>query len=200
MEKTILLASTSPRRRDLLEEAGYTIVVVQSAYTETNDFTRTPEAVVMCQAEGKALQYIVPTEDTLSTTTSAISDLTCPVIGADTVVVLGTTILGKPSDAVEAMAMLKALSGREHRVLTGVSIRYKELIDTFYVETRITFRKLTDTEIVDYVAGGSPMDKAGAYGLQDIGDTWVTAVEGSTSNVVGLPMEAVNARLLLITA
>ena len=194
MKKRIFLASASPRRRQLLEDGGYNVILVKSSYEESNNFTMPPADLVMLQAREKAKAAILP----------EALDIGCSdeeaalVIGADTVVVLGDLILGKPRDSKEAIRMLESLSGRSHSVLTGVAIRYGAMTDIFYAETVITFKSLTPTDNTDYVSTGSSLDKAGAYGLQDIGKLWATAVTGSFTNVVGLPMEDIEKRIALL--
>lgn len=200
MKKRIFLASASPRRRQLLEDGGYNVILVKSSYEESNNFTMPPADLVMLQAREKAKAAILPE----ALDTECADDIGCSdeetalVIGADTVVVLGDLILGKPRDSKEAIRMLESLSGRSHSVLTGVAIRYGAMTDIFYAETVITFKSLTPTEITDYVSTGSSLDKAGAYGLQDIGKLWATAVTGSFTNVVGLPMEDIEKRIALL--
>lgn len=183
----IYLASSSPRRRELLEKAGYKIEIIKSGYDEKNEVKNAASDMVMEQARGKA----VATEEKYRE--EGI------VIGADTIVVLDGNIMGKPTDEKEAFSMLRALSRRTHEVITGVSLISGNLEDTFYVSTLISFREVSDAEIEEYIATGSPMDKAGAYGLQDIGDAWMQSMKGSLSNVIGLPMEAVEKRLKLFT-
>lgn len=176
---TVYLASASPRRRQLLTEAGCAVRVVPSSYREPNELVSDPRRMVMDQALGKARgadpQY---RQRGL-------------VLGADTIVVLDGRCLGKPADAAEAVQMLRDLSGREHEVITGAAFLRDDEEKVIAVTTVITFHKLREEQIAAYVATGSPLDKAGAYGLQDLDDTWIARVKGSYTNVVGLPMEAV---------
>jgi len=111
-----------------------------------------------------------------------------PVLAADTVVVLGEEILGKPRDEADARRMLRLLSGRVHRVITGVAIRWRGKEQIVSVSSRVVFRDLSEREIADYVASGEPSDKAGAYAVQGLGGALVSAVHGSVSNVIGLPI------------
>lgn len=179
----IYLASASPRRKTLLEKDGYNIKIVKSSYDELNTPGVLPHNLVMEQALGKAKgtdeKY---REDGV-------------VIGADTIVVLDNEILGKPKTEKEASEMLHKLSGRTHEVVTGVALLKDDLEDVFFISTKINFYAVNDGMIEKYIETGSPMDKAGAYGLQDLGETWLESVNGSISNVIGLPMEAVNIRL-----
>lgn len=117
------------------------------------------------------------------------------VLAADTIVIVGRTALGKPRDAADARRMLRLLSGRTHRVITGVAIARARTIHTARAITRVTFRRLSRAEIERYVASGDPADKAGGYGIQNAAALFVTEIHGSWTNVVGLPMEIVH-RLL----
>ena len=117
------------------------------------------------------------------------------MLGADTIVVDGAEILGKPKDAADAKSMLQRLSGKTHAVITGVCLIKNSIAETFYHETRVTFYPLSAAEIDAYVATGEPMDKAGAYGIQGRGCTLVERIEGDYFNVVGLPIAAVTRAL-----
>ncbi len=139
-----------------------------------------PERYVVRLAEGKARAVWRPGTRAL---------------GADTVVVLGSQVLGKPQGPSHARRMLRSLSGRGHRVLTGVALFDGDSCDTLCEETQVRFRRLEDDEIESYVAGGEPLDKAGAYGIQGAAARFVESVNGSHSNVVGLPVEQVLAML-----
>ena len=110
------------------------------------------------------------------------------VIGADTIVVLGDEILGKPKDKADAADMLRKLSGKEHEVITGVCLAYKGKYETFHCSSKVKFYELTDDEIRHYVASGEPMDKAGAYGIQGKGMMLVESINGDYCNIVGLPV------------
>lgn len=180
----IVLASASPRRRRLLTEAGIDHIVRAAQVDESFDSALSPEAVVLLLAERKV-------RDVAGREPGRI------VLGADTVVVLHGSILGKPADAAEARRILGRLSGRTHRVLTGVFLlnsgtgEHRELVAT----SCVTFRDLVPGEIDAYVESGEPIDKAGAYGIQGAGSAFVVQLEGSYENVVGLPVEEVR-RLL----
>ncbi len=178
----VVLASASPRRRELLQRAGVEYTVKVSDADEHIEPDTPPHEAVMSLARQKA---------------QAVAQ-TCPgdlVIGADTVVVYDGAILGKPADASDAARMLRALSGRTHTVYTGVCLICDEKKETFYEQTQVTFYPLTDAEIDAYVATGEPMDKAGAYGIQGRGCTLVQSICGDYFNVVGLPVAAVCRRI-----
>ena len=173
----MILASASPRRRQLLEEAGVTFTVIPARFDERAVSRSDPHELVEALAQGKA---------------RAVAEQTGgeePVIGSDTVVVLDGTVLGKPRDAEDARAMLHALSGRTHEVMTGVCVWMPDGRTRSFVESvRVTFYKLTDAEIDAYVASGEPMDKAGSYGIQGRGRLLVRGIEGDFYAVVGLPV------------
>lgn len=176
----VFLASTSPRRSELLSQVGIPYEVVPSSYVEKNDFLLRPEELVKEQALGKAKAAILP---------EGIECNDYPILGADTIVVLDNQILGKPHHTEEAKDMLTNLSGKCHQVMTGIGILYKGDIINFVKTTNVYFRNLSTKEIDWYVATGEPLDKAGAYGIQGTGALWVEKIEGSYTNVVGLPVE-----------
>lgn len=180
----LILASGSPRRREMMARAGLAFRVEIPGIDEAPQPDETPEAYARRAAADKA---------------RAVADRLGParrrriVVGCDTIVVLGGRILGKPRDVAEARAMLRMLGGRTHRVMTGLAMiadapgtparrRAKTVI------TEVIFRRLTEAEIRAYAASGDPMDKAGAYGIQEGAAHMVRAVRGSYTNVVGLPM------------
>ena len=176
-----ILASASPRRKELFGEVikkQFDIIVATGEEKAEGELS--PEALVMRLAKQKAEEVAcLPQAEGKG------------VLGADTVVALNGEILGKPKDEEDAFRMLKALSGNTHEVYTGVCIVYtkkgKREMKNFSVCTKVTFYPLSDKQIKAYIATGSPMDKAGAYGIQDGG--LVEKIEGSFSNVVGLPVE-----------
>lgn len=172
--KTIL-ASASPRRKELLSLAGIEYAVVVSECEEILPEKILPHEAVMLLAKQKA-------EDVFSRNSD------CMVIAADTVVALEDKILGKPKDAEDAFNMLSALSGRQHTVYTGVCIMTKAKTDCFFVGTDVEFYSLTEKEIREYIATKEPMDKAGAYGIQGKGFVLVKGIHGDYFNVVGLPL------------
>ncbi len=175
----LVLASASPRRRQLLAQIGLTFRVRESDVDERPLLSAAgdPEWLTRGLALAKAMAVGRHETDAL-------------VLAADTVVVLDGEILGKPRDAVEAQAMLSRLQGRTHRVVTGVAVLDAATgrSRTAAEETRVTLRALTPEEIAAYVAGGEPLDKAGAYAVQGLGAVLVTRIEGCFYNVVGLPL------------
>lgn len=197
-EVEIFLASSSPRRRELLTQLGIEFSVVPSSYKEDNDRAILPWQLVEQQALGKAKAAVLPMPTVTSTTAldAANRELTKHiVIGADTIVVLDNEVLGKPHTETEAKAMLRALSGRSHEVITGVALLCGNRQEVFHCVTKVNFYDVTDEEIEDYVATGEPADKAGAYGIQGLGAYLVKGIEGSYTSVVGLPVELVARKL-----
>jgi septum formation protein len=170
----LVLASASPRRRQLLEQLGLAFEVKPTGADESVRSGEGPRAYVERIAREKAAAGATASPDAL-------------ILAADTAVVLGERILGKPANREEAKEMLETLSGREHRVITGVALA-GPVRDGCAVETRVTFRRLSAAEIAWYVATGEPLDKAGAYAVQGAGGAWVERIDGSVSNVVGLPL------------
>jgi septum formation protein len=182
---SLILASGSPRRRRFLENLGLEFKTAAADVDESHRAGELPGEFVCRLAEAKA---------------SAVT-ATAPeswVIGADTVVVLGGEILGKPADPEQALIMLKRLQGRTHEVWTGVSVlRGRDRITrTFAVRTEVTFAEASESVLAAYVATGEPLDKAGAYGIQDLGVFLVSSLNGSYSNVVGLPLPELLGQLL----
>lgn len=188
----LYLASGSPRRRELLDQLGIPFTVVKSTYEEHNEQYESPYELVEQQALGKALAAVLPTEAKGNAHT---------VLGADTIVVHKGHKLGKPHDVEGAKAMLGELAGDYHEVVTGVALcHYDSNGDllgqsVFHVCTKVYFFDLTEADIEAYVATGEPMDKAGAYGIQGKGAYLVKGIEGSYTNVVGLPIEVVARKL-----
>ena len=171
----IILASGSPRRKELMERAGLDFSIVTADVDETIPEGTPPNEAVTALAVKKARAVARDHPDRL-------------VIGADTVVSIDGRILGKPSDAEDARRMLSLLSGRMHRVYTGIALIKNDRVKSFYDETAVHFYKLSDEEIRAYIATGEPMDKAGAYGIQGRGCTLVQRIEGDFFNVVGFPI------------
>jgi len=178
----LVLASASPRRLDLLRRLGLAPVTRPSNVHEDTRPGESPRALVLRLAETKG-RSVASTLDR--------RDPPCIVLAADTGVVLGQRVLGKPRDPAEARQMLLALRGRVHEVMTSVFLmRTDDLRHTCDVETtRVSFRAYDEATIDSYVAGGEPLDKAGSYGIQGDGANLVDRIEGSWTNVVGLPME-----------
>lgn len=173
----IVLASASPRRRALLEMLGTRNLLVIPAEGEENPPEGlTPEETVVALARAKAAQVAAgrPPEDV--------------VIGADTVVALEDQIFGKPASEDEAYRMLRALSGRSHRVYTGVSVMRGDEESACAVGSEVWFRDLSEEEIWAYIRTGEPMDKAGAYGIQGLASLFVERIDGDFYNVMGLPL------------
>ena len=170
-----ILASASPRRRELLSSLGYEFSIVPSDVDEELPPSCSPDKAVEFLAEKKC-------------TDVAELYFNDVVLGCDTIVVLNGKILGKPHDEEEAFAMLKALSGNTHSVYTGVCIAKGEKKKVFSVETKVRFYDLDDDLIHAYISSGEPMDKAGAYGIQQIGSLLVESINGDYFTVVGLPL------------
>lgn len=176
----IILASQSPRRRELMGLITKDFEVKVSEVDESLPEGISPREAVMYLSKIKAEPF--KNEQQI-------------VIGADTVVAIDDKILGKPKDKQNAFDMLKTLSGKTHSVFTGVTILKGEIANTFAVETRVTFFELSDQEILDYIATKEPMDKAGAYGIQGYGSLLVKEIQGDYFNVVGLPVSKLNQEL-----
>ena len=180
--ENIILASSSPRRRRLMLEAGFNFEIIVSDAEEICDKFMIPWDLTVQNAQIKASPIAQNNQEKI-------------VIGADTVVSLDNEIFGKPSDMEEAVKMLARLSGRTHIVTTGVCIIQKEKNKTFYVNTEVTFKPLSGKEISQYLKVINPLDKAGAYAAQDHGELIIEKYSGSFTNVVGLPMSEVKEAL-----
>lgn len=181
---TLILASASPRRRELLATLDLPFSVMPAHIDERHHAAEPPESYVARLAREKATQL-------------AKQFPSAWVLGADTVVVLDQHILGKPADAAAARDMLSSLSGREHTVMTGVAVVHRDrgMTQGDVVSTRVRFHTLQAADIEAYIATGEPFDKAGAYAVQGIGGQFVAALEGCYNNVVGLPLERAMALL-----
>ena len=182
--RRLILASASPRRQELLTQAGYTFEVKPAHVNEDLLPDENPITYVVRLARDKAQAVF-----------AAVSDPDAIVLGADTTVTLDSHILAKPEDATDAARMLRLLSGRMHRVITGVAIATANSTEVAAEVTGVQFLTLSDEEIAAYVATGEPMDKAGAYGIQGLAAKWIPRVEGCYFNVVGLPLALVSAML-----
>ena len=190
-----ILASQSPRRAQILKDHGFAPTIIPAHIPEILGVGESAQDYVLRLSREKAnavLAKITIDQDHNDTV----------ILAADTTVVLGERILEKPADAAEAVAMLKALSDTTHHVLTGYTLFFvndKKAVSEISecVKTAVTFHTLTEKQIQDYVASGDPFDKAGAYGIQSVRDTFVQAIDGSYYNVMGLPMEAIALHLEL---
>lgn len=179
MSPPLLLASASPRRRELLTRIGVAFDVLAGEVDESPLPGEAPEPLVRRLARAKA---------------AAVAERCAGavVLAADTIVTYGGEIYGKPGDAADACRMLRSLSGRAHRVLTGFCVVGPQgEVDEVVVASEVEFRQLAEAEIDAYVATGEPLDKAGAYAIQGGASVFVASVRGSYSNIVGLPLHAV---------
>jgi septum formation protein len=182
-DRKLILASASPRRRELLSRAQIVFDVVHSGLDEVRDADESARDYALRMARDKA---------------RAVSERNPHrmVLAADTVVECGGVLLEKPADADDAARMLATLSGRTHTVVTAFALACRgRIVDSQAVTSRVTFRELTRDEIAAYIATGEPFDKAGAYGIQGIGGGFIAHVEGSRDNVMGLPVDEVIAAL-----
>ena len=180
----LILASASPRRQELLRNAGISFRVHPADVDETPLPNETPADCAQRLAREKA---------------SAVAEQfpEDPVLGADTIVVINGEMLGKPTDAADARRMLRLLSGKIHDVITGVCVvrparnGHKSDARLGYASTRVMMSELSEKDVADYIASGEPMDKAGAYAIQGIASRWIPRIEGDYGNVVGLPVALV---------
>ena len=181
-KKKLILASQSPRRLELLKQITSQFEVVPSSVEEKFDYGLRPEENVRLLARAKA-------EDI------AKNYPECWVVGADTLVTLHQEILGKPVDAADAQRMLRRLSGKEHRVATGICVvSPKKTLDKA-ITSKVRFKSLTDEEIINYIETGEPMDKAGSYAIQGMGSFIISEFSGSKTNIIGLPIDELKALL-----
>ena len=196
----IVLASKSPRRKELLEKAGLSFTIMPAVGEEVTTES-TPEKIVAELAKNKATevyQKLMKDKDFFKKDGRPLL-----VIGADTVVFIDGKILGKPRDEEDAAMMLRMLSGRTHMVATGLSLIYKEpghclRRRTGYETSQVSFFSLSDDAIMDYIKTGEPMDKAGSYAIQGIGGKFVKEPKENFSNIMGLPVDRVLAEIRLI--
>jgi septum formation protein len=183
--RPLILASASPRRRELLAQAGYTFEVQPAHVNEDLYPDEDPIAYVVRLAREKAQSVFAEIASSSSAAPQVI------VLGADTTVTLDNHILAKPEDAADAARMLRLLSGRTHRVITVVALATAKGVEVAAEVTGVQFHTLSDEEIAAYIATGEPMDKAGAYGIQGFAAKWIPRIEGCYFNVVGLPLALV---------
>ncbi|MFH1542587.1 MAG: Maf family protein [bacterium] len=176
MTSRIILASASPRRKELLKKIINDFQIIESGVDESTILAESPQEFAEKAAQAKAQAVVKRNPDSI-------------VIGADTIVVLKGRILGKPKDKQEAISMLTSLAGRTHEVMTGIAVVFpggKTASDVAI--TKVTMKNVSDETIMDYVATGKPLDKAGAYGIQEIEEAFIDSIEGDYDNVVGLPV------------
>jgi len=173
----LILASTSPRRRELLSRLGVAFDVTAPRYDEVIDPRVSPEGQAAAFALGKA---------------RSVASFDAVVLGSDTLVVVDRTILGKPADPADARRMLSLLRGRAHRVITAVAVITPGQPDHVFVDVAVVrMRAIGDEELAEYVATGEPLDKAGAYAAQGIGARFIESIEGDQTTVIGLPLKRV---------
>ena len=175
---SLVLASSSPRRRELLSQLGFALTIRPADVDESHLPGEKPNDLAkrLARLKGEcAARLLGPSSNTI-------------IVGADTVVALDDMVLGKPIDAEDSYRMLRALAGRVHSVFSGVYVSDHTMSEALVVETKVRFRNITEQEIKWYVATGEPRDKAGSYAIQGIGGFLIESIEGSHSNVIGLPL------------
>jgi septum formation protein len=187
--RRLVLASASPRRRELLAQAGFSFEVHPAHIPEDPLPAEDPIAYVVRLAREKAESIFAQLSAAQRSSDGAVA---LQVLGADTTVTLDNHILGKPEDAADAARMLRMLSGRTHRVITGVAVITSNTTEVAAEVTGVQFLTLSDEEIAEYIATGEPMDKAGAYAIQGRAARWIPRVQGCYFNVVGLPIALVS--------
>lgn len=201
MQPKIILASQSPRRRELFKlvakSQGIKDFVIQAAEIDEKRI----EAEMLADHDGDFQETVKNLVGQLASRKASVVQKINPralVVGADTMVVLDEQILGKPADELEAYQMIKQLAGNTHQVLTGVSIRYRDHEERFVAISTIRFYQWDhqmQREVADYVASGKAIDKAGAYGIQEEAGLWVKWIKGDYNNIVGLPIAKLNKQL-----
>lgn len=179
----LILASASPRRKEILKNAGYDFEIITSDYEEKS-FSANPYTTALTFAYEKAKEVF-----------NKLEDKNCVVLGADTVVYLKGQILGKPLDRKDAKRILQNLSGRKHKVITGYAIISKGKTIVGYDKSTVIFNKLTENQIESYLDSNLYVGKAGAYGIQDGDFNFVKKYKGSMNNIIGLPIEKINKKL-----
>lgn len=180
----LILASASQRRRELLTMCGYEYEIIASNADE-NISAASPDEFVKRLAVRKATEVF-----------GRLADRDCVVVGADTVVAFNGQIIGKPKDAQDSFRILSMLSANTHRVYTGVAVVNQAGVDVECAVTSVTFSKLSDDEILNYIASGDPFDKAGSYGIQGPFGMFVERLEGNYFNVIGMPLPVLYRMLL----
>lgn len=176
--RKLILASQSPRRKELLEKCGYSFDVIVADIDESIDSSLTLENAIQQLAYKKAKKIFDDYPDAI-------------VIGSDTIVSINKKILGKPKDEQEAFNMLKLLSGKTHEVITGLTILTKEKTYNHVSVNKVTFYDLSDEEIYKYISTKEPMDKAGSYAIQGIASRYIKSIDGDYYAIVGLPVSVV---------
>ena len=187
-DQRIYLASRSPRRRELLKQIGvpFELLLLREDLRRGVDIDETP---LPDESPGVYVLRLARTKAGMAVRQIAQRALPVkPALAADTTVVFDGRILGKPDDAAHAGRMLRALSGREHQVLTAVAVAQREQVETQISVSNVWFRELSESEIRRYCASGEPLDKAGAYAIQGRAGAWVTRIAGSYSGIMGLPL------------
>jgi septum formation protein len=190
----LILASGSPRRRELLAQAGFVFTVEAADVDESLRAAEAADVYVRRLAEEKARAVLAryPTHDDEAVMNGAPGSVAALVVlGADTTVVCDGEILAKPEDAADAMRMLRMLSGRTHEVLTGVAVATRAAVVSAVESTSVTFSEIPEAELERYCATHEPMDKAGAYGIQGYAARWIPRIDGDYFNVMGLPIARV---------
>ena len=178
----IILASSSPRRQELLSQAGVDFIVDKSTIEENPDYSKNPEEIVMSLAAEKALDVAKRHQNDF-------------VLGADTIVYHQNRVLGKPKDMDDARRMIKELSGQKHYVYTGVAYVHNGNVWTEYQKSEVVFKNLSDLEIEEYINSDEPYDKAGAYAIQGLAKDFVKSINGDYFTIVGLPIKMVLLKL-----
>jgi septum formation protein len=193
----LILASVSPRRRELLAQAGYAFTVEKADVDESLRDGEEPGAYVLRLAVEKAQAVFARHRGqdvgapSMTVSSSWVGSAPLIVLGADTSVVFDDEILGKPADAADAMRMLRRLSGRTHQVLTGVAAVTRAGVVSGVETTEVVFAEISEQELTAYCATAEPLDKAGAYGIQGYAARWIPRIDGCYFNVMGLPIARV---------
>jgi len=177
---SLILASQSPRRKELLSQLGYTFTCQPADIDESVKAGETPAQYVVRLAIEKARH--------IATNLATEQRNTTVVLGSDTTVVMNNNILGKPESVEHCQKMLSMLSGSVHQVLTAIAVVKGDIVQSLLIDTDVTFKRLTTQEILNYWQTGEPQDKAGSYGIQGIGGQFIKEIKGSYSAVVGLPL------------
>ena len=191
----IVLASGSPRRKEILEGLGRSFTVLSADTDESCYLTDPTEyATELARRKGQAAW-----SEIIRRSAEGADDTDAVIISADTVVATDSEILGKPRDEADAYRMLSSLSGKKHRVVTGIGITVGGVTKVAFCDTRVTVANIPEPELRKYIASGDPYDKAGAYGIQGEFSKWIVGIEGCYFNVVGLPTHTLNKLFLEVT-